>query len=102
MAEIDRELPFGRYRPEPPSREPKTFVGLLHAILTQPHMLVSAHLLMVPVLLTVAVIFGKPVMVAVLAAATVTLLVWALLRERTNKANSAGEENPGSYPKKKE
>jgi Flp pilus assembly protein TadB len=102
MAETDRELPFGRYRPEPPGREPKTFVGLLHAILTKPRMMVNAHLLMDPVLLTVAVLYGQPILVAIMAAATVTLFVWALLRDRADKrANSGGEENPEPYPRKK-
>ena len=98
MAEVDRDLPFSR--PASPDKEPKTLVGLVNAILTKPSMVVSALLLMNPVLLLIAVLFAEPMAVAILASANLTLFVWALLRDRAKRKakDFGGEEGPGPYP----
>ncbi|MFI5493980.1 hypothetical protein [Actinoplanes sp. NPDC051859] len=91
MAETDRELGFRKPTPrlngEPAAQHaPGGFVGLLHGVLTNARMLVHALALICPFVLLVAALLGSPEILAVMVAAMLTLIVWALRRARQEDA----------------
>jgi hypothetical protein len=107
MADLDRDLPLrGNQRSKPEDDKPRTFVDLLHAVLTRPNMLVNALVLMDMPLFFIAVLLGKAMPIAILGAATLTLVIWAVLRDRkaelaNRRANDFEADDSESDPSKK-